>query len=329
MDKPNPEFSPESQHDSPTDMPDNTNKKVAILICTYNGARFLKEQLDSFIAQSHQNWAIYVSDDGSTDETLDILKNYQLRLGDERLVIFHGPRQGFAKNFLSLVKNPTVTADYFCFSDQDDIWFGDKLTRSLNSLPEFGNVPALYCSRTALVNSNLEPIGYSPLFVRPPCFENALVQSIAGANTMLINPAARALILRVADDAPVVAHDWLAYLLVTGCGGRVIYDPTPSLHYRQHEGNLIGANADLKNQILRLRKMLTGRFSQWSTQNLSILHAVQGQLTVRNKLVLELFETARHSSLFLRIYWMWKSGVHRQTTKGNISLIVATLMNKI
>jgi len=329
MDKPNKEFSPEMQHTSTTNKPDKNNKKIAILICTYNGARFLKEQLDSFIEQSHQNWVIYVSDDGSTDETLDILKSYQLRLNPERLVILHGPRQGFAKNFLSLVKNPTVAADYFCFSDQDDIWFKDKLTRSLDLLLELGNTPALYCSRTALVNSDLKPIGYSPLFLRTPCFENALVQSIAGANTMLINTAARALILQVADDAPVVAHDWLAYLLVTGCGGQVIYDPRPSLHYRQHEGNLIGANANLKNQILRLRKMLTGRFSQWSTQNLSILNAVRDQLTDRNRHILKLFETARHGNLFSRIYWMRKSGVHRQTLRGNISLIVATLMNKI
>lgn len=329
MVKPNQDSIPEIQHTTTTHTPDKSNKKIAILVCTYNGSRFLKEQLDSLIAQSHQNWTIYVSDDGSTDGTLVILKDYQLRLGQERLVILHGPQQGFAKNFMSLVKNPTVIADYFCFSDQDDIWFENKLTRSLVLLAEAGNVPALYCSRTALVNSFLEPIGYSPLFLREPCFENALVQSIAGANTMLINNAARALLLQVTDDAPVVAHDWLTYLLVTGCGGRVTYDPTPSLHYRQHEGNLIGANADLKNQILRLRRMFTGRFRQWSSQNLSILHTVSEQLTDRNRYILELFETARRSSLLTRLYLMRKSGVHRQTLKGNISLIIATLTNKI
>lgn len=329
MDKPNQESPPEPQHPPTPDTSNVHNKKIAILVCTYNGARFLKEQFDSFIEQSHQNWVIYVSDDGSSDETLAILKDYQLRLGNERLFILQGPRQGFARNFLSLVKNASIIADYFCFSDQDDIWFKDKLTRSLDLLPEAGNAAALYCSRTALVNSNLEPIGYSPLFLRTPCFENALVQSIAGANTMLINNAARALLLRVADDAPIVAHDWLTYLLVTGCGGRVHYDTMPSLHYRQHEGNLIGANADLKNQILRLRKMLTGRFSQWSAQNLNILNTVRDQLTDRNRHVLELFETARRSNLFKRLYRMHKSGVHRQTLKGNISLIVAVLTNKI
>jgi glycosyltransferase involved in cell wall biosynthesis len=304
-------------------------KKVAILICTYNGARFLKEQLDSFINQTHKNWSIYASDDGSKDETLEILKSYQKELGNDRLVISQGPRQGFAKNFLSLIKDETITADYFAFSDQDDIWLEDKLTRSIEQIQNTLDQPALYCSRTRLVGSNLEPLGYSPLFKRPPCFENSLVQSIAGANTMLINNAARRLLQRVADDAPVVAHDWLAYLLVSGCGGVVIYDPLPTLHYRQHEGNLIGANTDFRNQLLRIRKMLTGRFSEWNTQNLLILNAARKDLTEENRRTLEQFEAARHSEFFSRLYLMKKSGVYRQTLKGNISLIVAAVINKI
>jgi glycosyltransferase involved in cell wall biosynthesis len=304
-------------------------KKVAILVCTYNGARFLKEQLDSFINQTHKNWAIYVSDDGSQDTTLDILKGYQEKLGDLRITILQGPRQGFAKNFLSLVKNNSITADYFAFSDQDDVWFNDKLTRSIEQIEGISDQPALYCSRTKLVNSNMAPLGYSPLFRSPPCFENSLVQSIAGANTMLINNSARTLMQRIADDAPIVAHDWLAYLLVSGCGGTVVYDPLPTLHYRQHEGNLIGANTNFKNQILRLQKMMTGRFSEWSTQNLIAIGPVKKELTAHNKHVLEKFERARQSKFFSRLYLMKKSGVHRQTLKGNISLIVAAIMNKI
>ncbi|MBK5552219.1 glycosyltransferase family 2 protein [Pseudomonas sp. TH03] len=306
-----------------------SQEKVAVLVCTYNGARYLKEQFDSFVNQTHKNWSIYVSDDGSSDATLDILKSYQQQLGDDRLFIFQGPRKGFAKNFLSLVKNASITANYYAFSDQDDIWFEEKLSRSIEQIEDSSKRPALYCSRTKLVDSNLEPMGYSPLFKSPPCFENALVQSIAGANTMLINNPARELMQRIPDDAPVAAHDWLAYLLVSGCGGKVIYDPSPTLHYRQHEGNLIGANADLRNQILRIRKMLTGRFSEWSAQNLTILHSVIKDLTAKNRQALEMFELARQSRLLPRLKLMKKSGVHRQTLKGNISLIAATLLNKI
>lgn len=306
------------------------SKKVAILVCTYNGERFLREQLESFINQTHKNWSIHVSDDGSTDATLEILEEYKKQLGDEKIVILQGPRQGFAKNFLSLIKNREIVADYFAFSDQDDIWLEDKLSRSIAQIPQTPTIkPHLYCSRTKLVNTDLAPLGFSPLFKKRPCFENSLVQSIAGANTMMINNAARDLMCRIADDALVVAHDWLAYLLVTGCGGQVVFDQNPTLLYRQHEGNLIGANATYKNQVNRILKMLSGRFSEWSTQNLIVLNSIRMELTEDNRRTLERFEAARNSGLLSRLYLMKKSGVHRQTLKGNISLVAAAILNKI
>lgn len=306
------------------------SKKVAILVCTYNGERFLREQMDSFINQTHKNWSIHVSDDGSTDATLEILDDYKKQLGEEKVLISQGPRQGFAKNFLSLIKNREIVADYFAFSDQDDIWLEDKLSRSIAQIPQSPtNKPHLYCSRTKLVNTDLAPLGFSPPFKKRPCFENSLVQSIAGANTMLINNAARDLMCRIADDAPVVAHDWLAYLLVTGCGGQVVFDQNPTLLYRQHEANLIGANATFRNQVIRILKMLSGRFSEWSTQNMIILNSIRMELTEDNRRTLERFETARNSGLLSRLRLMKKSGVHRQTLKGNISLVAAAILNKI
>ncbi len=306
------------------------SKKVAILLCTYNGERFLREQLDSFASQTYRNWSIHVSDDGSTDSTLEILEEYKSQLGEGKLFISHGPRQGFAKNFLSLIKNREIIADYFAFSDQDDVWLDDKLSRSIAKIPRVPlNKPHLYCSRTRLVNSDLALLGFSPSFKMRPCFENSLVQSLAGANTMLINNATRDLMCRVADDAPVVAHDWLVYQLVTGCGGDVVFDQIPTLLYRQHEANLIGANATFRNQVIRILKMLTGRFSEWSTLNLIVLDSVRMELTENNRLILERFEAARKSGLLSRLRLMLKSGVYRQTIKGNISLIAAAILNKI
>ncbi|WP_237150623.1 MULTISPECIES: glycosyltransferase family 2 protein [unclassified Pseudomonas] len=304
--------------------------KVAILVCTYNGDRFLKEQLDSFIRQTHKNWIIYASDDGSSDKTLQILQQYQSKLGDDRLSILRGPRKGFGKNFLSLVNNPDIAADFFAFSDQDDIWHEDKLKRSIASLnPCETETPSLYCSRTRLVDTNGRPIGYSPLFLKTPAFRNALVQSIAGANTMLINNAARKLMQQVSSHATIVAHDWLAYLLVSGCGGEVIYDAVPTLDYRQHDGNLIGANANLKNQISRFRKMLTGRLKVWTSKNLEALDSIKHHLSIENEQRLRDFELARRSGLLTRFRLMKKTGVYRQTLKGNISLVVAIAFNQI
>jgi glycosyltransferase involved in cell wall biosynthesis len=304
--------------------------RVAILLCTYNGSAFLESQLESFAAQTHTRWVIYASDDGSSDKTLDILTGFQKKYGQDRLITFNGPCQGFARNFMSLVKNHSITADYFAFSDQDDIWLEDKLERSLAKLtgsPD--SVPALYCSRTRLIDADRRVIGFSPLFTKPPGFRNALVQSLAGANTMLINNAARDLLAETEDEAHVVAHDWLAYLLVSGCGGKVIYDPAPTLDYRQHGGNLIGANSGLRERLARICKMCSGRFSEWSSKNLYILSSLKPKLTPENRLTLSDFEQARQSSLLQRLCLMRKSGVYRQTPQGNVSLIVAAFLNKI
>lgn len=306
-----------------------TSASVAILLCTYNGSAFISEQLESFAMQTHRNWVIYASDDGSSDETVKLLKEFQTKQGEDRLIILEGPRQGFAKNFLSLIKNPSIDADYFAFSDQDDVWFPDKLERSIARLDHIKNVPALYCSRTRLIAADRRVIGFSPLFSALPDFRNALVQSIAGANTMLINRETRELMAETANEAPIVAHDWLTYLLVSGCGGRVIYDPAPSLDYRQHGGNLIGANSGLKERLIRLGKMCSGRFSEWSSQNLLILNSVKQRLTPENQLTLEQFEQARQSPFFRRLYLMKKSGVYRQSTQGNASLFLAACLKKI
>lgn len=304
--------------------------EVAILMCTYNGAAFLREQLESFANQTFHSWTLFVSDDASTDATREILAEYQQRWGAERLHVFEGPRQGFARNFLSLLGRPEVRAQFYAFSDQDDVWFADKLERSVDRLVEIrAHKPALYCSRTQLVDSARNMAGYSPLFSKPPSFRNALVQSLAGANTMLINQAARNLLMQLPEGMSIVAHDWLAYILVTGCGGVAIYDARPSLEYRQHGDNVIGANNSFKDRVNRVRKMLSGRFVRWNDANLQILKAMSPLLTQENRAVLADFERSRSSGFSVRLRALRRSGVYRQTFIGNITLMIAAFMARI
>ncbi|KPZ29617.1 Group 2 family glycosyl transferase [Pseudomonas coronafaciens pv. zizaniae] len=304
--------------------------RVAILMCTYNGAAYLREQLESFASQTLRDWTLYVSDDASTDDTLRVLSEYQTRWGSERLVVFNGPCKGFAENFISLVKRPEIDADYFAFSDQDDVWFSDKLKRSVDCLELIKRgTPALYCSRTRLVDADLKVIGVSPQFKKNPSFKNALVQSLAGANTMLINQPARDLLVQLPEHAPLIAHDWLTYLLVTGCGGQVFYDPEPCLYYRQHCGNLIGANASTRDRLIRFRKMLSGRFVEWNDANVATLKGMEAMLTEENRNVLAHFDNGRRQSFFKRVTTLRKSGVYRQTVQGNLSLMLAVCLGRV
>lgn len=305
-------------------------EKVAVLLSTYNGARFLVEQLESLLAQTHRDWIIYASDDGSSDSTLAILCTYQGRLGKERLIILSGPRQGFAKNFMSLVKSPLVTADYVAFCDQDDVWLPNKLERSLEFVKVVpAEVPALYCSRTHLIDEGGNTIGFSPLFSKPPSFANALVQSIAGANTMLLNRAALELLRRTDDNAVIISHDWWTYILVSGCAGKIFYDPEPSMLYRQHGSNLSGSNSSLRGRAVRLREMLKGTFRCWNDSNLDALGPFRSGIAEKCQSTLLYFESARNVGFFRRLYLLRKAGVYRQTSFDNIGLLVASIIKRV
>ncbi|WP_325918160.1 glycosyltransferase family 2 protein [Pseudomonas frederiksbergensis] len=303
---------------------------VAILMCTYNGQAYLEEQINSLIAQTHQNWTLYISDDGSTDGTVTLLNNYRDLIKSRRIHIYSGPRQGFAENFMSLIRNSDINAEFYAFSDQDDIWFDEKLERSIKALKKLPvDQPALYCSRTRLIDKKGKVIGFSPAFNQPPAFQNALIQSIAGANTMLLNNAARNLLKKIPSGTNIVAHDWLSYLLTTAHGGKVIYDPEPTLDYRQHEANVIGANSSLKERVIRIGKLFDGRFQQWTDSNLRILRVVEDDLPSVNRQMLDEFRLGRNSSIFTRLRLMKRSGIYRQTIAGNITLILAICLNKI
>lgn len=306
------------------------NPKVAILLCTYCGQRFLAEQLESFASQTYPHWEVWASDDGSEDGTLAILESYKTKWGEHKLSIQRGPGRGLAANFLSLTCNANIEADFYAYSDQDDIWESDKLERAVNWLKSVPpNTPALYCSRTLLVDAENRNIGFSPLFSKPPSFANALIQSIGGGNTMVFNNAARALLRRAGEDVHVVIHDWWAYMVVTGCGGRVFYDSQPSIRYRQHGGNLVGANTSWAARLARIPMHFGGKFRHWNDVNIEALSQIKGLLTKENREILDQFARARHQTLLLRIIGLKRSGVYRQTLFGNLGLVAAAILKKI
>lgn len=308
-----------------------SSRRVAVLMCTFNGQRFLSEQLASIAAQTHENWDVVVSDDGSTDQTLDIIATFSASQNRaDRVRVFNGPKRGFATNFLTLTCNEAIQADFYAWSDQDDIWLNSKLETALTWLQTVpAGVPALYCGRTRGMNAQGKPMECSPLFSRPPTFANALVQSLAGGNTMVFNQAARDLMLDAGGHLDIVSHDWWAYLLVTGAGGQVAYDAQPFVLYRQHDGNLVGANSGLKARLSRLCMMFKGRFSNWNEQNIRCLTSARRLLTAENQQKLDCFRLARKSHLPGRLLGLLRAGVYRQTLPGNIGLFLAAIVKGI
>jgi len=304
---------------------------VAVLLCTYQGEDFLGVQLNSIARQSHRHWQVWASDDGSRDTTLPILDRFRKEWGGELLKVVDGPHAGFVANFISQVRNPDIRAEYFAYADQDDFWEADKLSRALawlETVPR--DVPALYMSRTRLIDEEGDDIGYAPLFTsKPPTFANAIVQSIGGGNTMVFNAAARTLMQAHTPEVALVSHDWWTYMLVTGAGGRAFYDTYPGVRYRQHGRNIHGANAGLLARLGRALLVFGGRFRTWGEINMKGLASVRDQLTPENRRIFDTFAMARTGSLPARLWALKRSGVHRQGFVDNIGLYVAALFNRL
>lgn len=307
-----------------------TSLHVCILMATYNGEKYLHEQLQSFESQIHQNWRVIVSDDGSSDNTLAIAQQFQQKWGSQRLEIRQGPKQGFCQNFLSMACDTSIHADLYSFSDQDDIWMIDKLERAVSYFYQNNelHMPRAYGGRTQIVDEKLNPLGQSPEFSLPRSFRNALVQSIAGGNTQVFNQAAK-LLLEQAGRQKVVSHDWWLYQIVTGTGGIFYYDPNPTLLYRQHSDALVGANSSFRARVDRLFYVLNGRFKNWNDLNYTALSNIRHLLTRDNQDILNIFGMFRGAQFKDRVRLLEVCGLYRQTWQGTLSLWLATIINKI
>lgn len=304
--------------------------RVAVLMAVYNGAAFLQEQLDTLAAQTVGGVDLWVSDDGSSDGSDAILARNanEWRRGGFR--VFDGPGAGFAENFRSLMVRDEIDADYFAFCDQDDLWDADKLTAGVGWLKaNAAEGPGLYCTRTRTMTIDGRTEGFSPLFSRPPGFVNAIVQSIAGANTMVMNRQAWALVREASRRTCFVSHDWWCYLIVSGAGGVVHYSPEARIGYRQHPGNLVGQNHSLRARIGRIDRMLAGRFVEWNDANLAGLRACEDLLSPAARDTLAAFAAARQGGVFARLAALRRSGAYRQTLAGQLALYAACLLGRV
>ncbi len=254
-------------------MPVRQQPTTAVLLATYNGTRFLNEQIQSLANQSFPRIDVWASDDGSVDGTRDLLLSWAKRWQKGKFEVLRGPERGVSENFRWLLASRAIEADYFAFCDQDDIWDPDKIERAIEALQQVpSDRPALYCSRSRIIDERGIKIGLSPRFSRSPGFQNAIVQNIAGGNTMVLNRSAREAIRKTAAIKDSFgAHDWWCYIVVTAVGGVVKYCSLPRISYRQHSFNLIGHPESLLAQWPRVRHLFEGRFKRSNEANVTAL----------------------------------------------------------
>ncbi len=217
-------------------------EKVQILMSTYNGASYLKTQLDSILNQTYTNFSILVRDDGSTDETLAILRAYSEEYSN--VSYYQGENISVIQSFLELLRGSDDDAAYYGFADQDDEWMPEKIERAIEKMQACGgNQPLLYCSDTYLADSELAVIGKDEKCARPS-LGNALVQNICTGCTAVMNHRLRDIINRTSPKN-IIMHDWWFYISAALFGG-VCYDTEAYIKYRQHGNNQFGAKTSKK-----------------------------------------------------------------------------------
>lgn len=213
--------------------------RVAVLMSTYNGEKYIREQIDSILSQSGEfDLDLWVRDDGSIDSTQNILREYTQQ---GKLQWYTGENLRSAHSFLDLVKK-CKGYDYYAFSDQDDYWMPNKVQTGVNSLTNLDNsIPALYFANAELVGSNLEPWGRN-VYVSVPRTDFETLCCAGGylGCTMIFNSALAKKIQDKPMPGKILMHDFYVALLCSVFDGNILYDSKAYMKYRQHENNVIG-----------------------------------------------------------------------------------------
>lgn len=263
---------------------------IVVLMSTYNGEKFLKDQLNSLVTQTLKPDKILIRDDGSSDSTIEILKYYSDLY--PFIEYYVGKNLGPAKSFMELI-NKVNGFDYYSLCDQDDVWFKDKLEIAVNTLKDLKkkSTPLLYASRFTLTDENLNPLNseISHLY-RYKDFPHALLYQSAPGCTMVFNDAARKKIKKYdMNKEYVVIHDSIIHKIVT-MFGEMVLDFEPRMFYRQHGNNEIGLTADKKRTTIdRIKRFFTGKLKNYRRDTAKSLLNVYGEsISEENKHLLEI-----------------------------------------
>lgn len=262
------------------------NKKVNVLLSSYNGEKYITEQLESILNQTYPDINIYVRDDGSSDKTVDILRQYE-KEGKIHLEI--GQNLGFIKSFQWLIANGGE-ADYYAFADQDDVWFENKIQMAVDMLRKTDpKIPVLYFSNYDFYDGEMNFISHRKGKKPNISFVNSLVDCVSLGFNSVFNHQAKVM---VANDMPQksTGHDWWMYMVCAGMG-KVIYDERATVKYRRHGNNVSGEGHNfIKFQIWRFKKFFINNYFRHIREQLKEYASIYGnRLKQEDKKALDCF----------------------------------------
>ena len=300
-------------------------KTITVIMSAYNGSKYIEAQLDSIFQQVGVKVLCYVRDDGSTDDTLQVLKKYVSTSGE--LIICEGENVGWERSFLLALKD-APQADYYAFADQDDIWFEDKLISGIKMLEKEGskNKPCMYHCNKISVTEDLKPLAHQVRRTpRPLNRQNALIQEYAQGCSIIMNENARQLVTKYIPREKI-AHDFwcglLCYLF-----GEVIYDNKPRFYHISHGNNASGEGHIIGSWKGRFKKFFGGGAVYYSPYD-DLLVGYKERLTKQEIQFIECLKMYK-GSLMKKTLLILSPYLIRDSVIGTISLKMAILFNKL
>ena len=253
--------------------------KVSILMSTYNGEKYIKQQIESIQHQSIKSISLLVRDDGSNDGTQKILQTYQ-KYG--MLSWYQGRNIGAGQSFLELTRKAEA-AEYYAFADQDDYWNKEKIEKAIQKIEQYKDIPCMYCSNLNIVDKNL--LSYPTQYDNSDVYmglESSMLYNVATGCTIVFNNKLQE-ILQKYHPQNIIYHDWWVYLLALTFG-KVIYDKNSYIRYRQHESNVVGFKSSKRNLKWVINKLMgCDNAVRWNKGSSYITELYQGYSASLNK----------------------------------------------
>lgn len=296
--------------------------KVLVLMSTFNGEKYIREQLESLIQQVGIELSILVRDDGSSDGTVDILKEYESK---NLLTWYSGENLKSAHSFFDLIQKAS-RFDYYAFCDQDDVWEKEKLIRAIEKISKINkNIPTMYFSKAMLFDENLNEIKEGVYPTHSYSFGTALLRNNVTGCTVVFNSKLMEYAKKYTPNK-VLMHDHWIYLLCLSLGGEVVYDPNSYIKYRQHANNVFGG----RNRIIDLLK----RSSFFSNKGIRYKVAYELYQGYKNEIPVENLKTLEHlvnykKSVRLKIKLILNKDIKNHLFLQDVALIYNILFNKL
>ncbi|HEN4486518.1 TPA: glycosyltransferase family 2 protein [Streptococcus agalactiae] len=311
--------------------------KVNILMATYNGEKFLAQQIESIQKQTFKEWNLLIRDDGSSDKTCDIIRNFTAK--DSRIRFINENEHhnlGVIKSFFTLVNYEV--ADFYFFSDQDDVWLPEKLSVSLEAAKhKASDVPLLVYTDLKVVNQELNILQDSMIRAQSHHANTTLLpeltENTVTGGTMMIN---HALAEKWFTPNDILMHDWFLALLAASLG-EIIYLDLPTQLYRQHDNNVLGART-MDKRFKILREGPKSIFTKYwklihdSQKQASLIVDKYGDIMTANDLeLIKCFIKIDKQPFMTRLRWLWKYGYSKNQFKHQVVfkwLIATNYYNK-